>query len=521
MGGATEPEDPEDLSPEQVLTGDIVFSVPSGTFMGELSVEITSGVAGSEIRYTTDGQPPTATSSPYAGPIALTATTQLRAQSFTGGSPTGRPGIAVYVARSFDVSVDLPIVVLDSYGSGDLDPQNREYVDAAFLAIEPTAGVASLADPPAVATPAGFHVRGQSTAMFEKTPYRVELRSADGEDLDWPLLGMPSESDWALRGPFADKALIRDAFFYGLGRDLGLAAPRFAYCELYRNTSARPVSEEDYMGVYMMVETIKNQKNRLDLKQLEEEDTTLPKITGGYIFKFEWQAAEEPKLECSGDVSTCWNDLEVVDPLPIVPEQEAWITQYVQEFHDVLHSDAFADPTSGYAAYIEPDSFVDHLIINELGREMDAYIRSTYFYKDRDTKIIAGPLWDYNLVLGIGGFFENTEAAGWQYEQQRTPVNTDWYLRLTQDPAFLQRVGARWRELRQGLLSDANLDARITELASPLINAATRNFERWPNLASPQVAMFVTPTEPTWEGQVQFVRDWLRDRVTWLDSQWQ
>ncbi len=502
------------------LTGDIVFSVPGGTFVDQVSVELSSGVQGAVVRYTTDGEPPTADSPLYSGPIVLAATTQLRAQSFLGEEPSGRPGAAVYVARSFDVDLDLPIVVLDSYGSGALDPESREYVDVAFLAIAPTGGVASLSAPPAVATPAGFHVRGQSTATFEKTPYRVELRSADGEDLDWPLLGMPSEADWALRGPFADKALIRDAFFYGLGRDMGLQAPRFAYCELYRNLADRPLDSDDYMGVYLMVETIKNQRNRLDLRQLDENDRALPEIAGGYIMKFDWLAAEAPTLACSGGTASCWSDLEVVDPKSPVTEQLAWLTSHVQEFHDVLHSDGFADPVSGYAAYIEVDSFVDHLIINELGREMDAYIRSTYFYKDRDTKLIAGPLWDYNLVFGVGGFFESDRAAGWQYEQQRSPVNTDWYLRLTQDPAFLERVASRWRELRQGLLSDAALEGRIIELATPLANAAARNFARWPNLSTRQVGFFTTPTESTWVGQLQFVRDWLQERVAWLDSQW-
>ena len=505
------------VPPEQELAGDIVFSVPSGTFEGQLVVEISTALTGAEIHYTTDGQLPTASSPLYSGPVQLTSTSQLRAQAVVSGVASGLPGTAIYVARSFDVALDLPIVILDAYGAGE---PGRDSIDAAFLAIEPVAGTASLSSAPSVATRAGFHLRGQSTATFEKTPYRVELRGNDDDDLDWPLLGMPSESDWALRGPFADKALIRDAFFYGLGRDMGLSAPRFAFCELYRNVSARPLSAEDYMGVYLIVETIKNQKDRLNLKQLKSGDTSLPEITGGYILNFDWLAAEEPMVQCIGDTRTCFSDLEVIDPSPLGPEQEAWITDYVQTFHDTLNSASFADPAAGYQAYIEPESFVDHLIINELGREMDSYIRSTYFHKDRDGKLVAGPLWDYNLVFGVGGFFENAQTAGWQYQQQREPVNTDWYLRLMDDPAFVARVVARWQQLRQGLFSDAQLDARISSLAAPLVNGAARNFARWPNLSASQIAMFRTPNEPTWEGQVQFVRSWLSERVAWLDTQW-
>ena len=44
------------------------------------------------------------------------------------------------------------------------------------------------------------------------------------------------------------------------------------------------VGPEDYVGVYMMMETIKNQKDRLDLKKLKEDDVTAPAIEGGGEF---------------------------------------------------------------------------------------------------------------------------------------------------------------------------------------------------------------------------------------------
>jgi len=507
------------------LNGDIEFSPPSQTFEGQISVSISTDLANVELHYTVDGQPPTASSPVYTGaPIQIGATTQLRAQPFLGSQPAGRPGTAVYVARAFDVGLDLPILLLDNYGAGELDPNNRVFVDTAFMTFGLQGGVASLSATPAIATRAIFHIRGQSTATFPKRPYRVELRDNQNEDADWPVFDLPAESDWALRGPFADKALIRDSFVYSLGRDMGMQAPRWAFCDFYLNVDSGPVTQDDYQGVYLVVETIKNARNRLDLAQLHEDDLTLPDITGGYIFKFEWLAAEEPVLagNCGGGFGDpCWSELEVVDPSPLMPEQAAWLTDHIQTFHDLLHASNYADPTSGYASLIDVDSFVDQLIINELSREMDSYIRSAVFYKDRDTRIFAGPLWDYNLTFGVGGFFENDQTAGWQYEQERQNMNNDWFPRLVTDPAFVGRIAARWRELRQGLLSNAEIDARINRLTAPLVNAANRNFQRWPNLSERDVEMFVTPTNPTWDGQVQFMRDWMLERVVWLDTQWQ
>ncbi|MFI7024038.1 CotH kinase family protein [Micromonospora sp. NPDC049900] len=498
------------------LVGDIGFSVPSGTFQGAVTVALSTTVSGAQIRYTTDGNLPTAQSPLYSGSgLRFTRTTQLRAQAFVGQTASGAPGTAMYVAQNTTTAHDLPVVLIDSYGAGRPD---REYFDAATMIFEPRGGTTSLAAAPTVATRAGFRLRGQSSATFEKTPFRLEFWDNDDDDADYPVLGMPADSDWVLRGPFTDKALIREAFVYDLGREMGLPAPRYAFAEFYLNTDAGPVGADDYMGVYMIVETIKNSKNRLDLKQLRADDRTLPRITGGYIWKFEWMAAEEPILPCTGPAASCWNYLEVADPSPLQPEQRDWLRDHIQEFHNVLRAPNFADPVSGYRAYIDVGSFIDQLILNELSREMDSYVRSAYFYKDRDTKIFAGPLWDYDLSFSVGGFFANDQTAGWQHQQVRQPVANDWFTQLLRDPAFVNEVRQRWQTLRRGLLSDASLQARINTLSAPLANGAQRNFQRWPNLTSRMVSFFVTPTAPTWQGQVQVMRDWMLRRAAWLDS---
>lgn len=498
------------------LTGDIIFSVPSGTFQGSVSVALSTTIAGAEIRYTTDGRPPAATSTVYPGrALSLTATTQLRAQAYVNGTATGAAGTAMYVARSFDAQHDLPLMLIDDYGRGK---PGREYVDAAAMVFDTTGGRTSLAGTPAVASRAGIHLRGQSSAMFEKAPYRLELRDNADDDADLLMLGMPADSDWVLRGPFSDKSLIREALAYDLGREMGMVTPRYRFVELYLNVDAAPVAAGDYQGVYMLVETIKNSKERLDLKQLEENDTTLPKITGGYIFKFEWLAAEEPTLTCTGPAATCWNYLEVEDPSPLNAQQKAWLTQYLQQFHDMLHSPRFADPQTGYRSWIDTGSWIDLVILNEFSREMDSYLRSTYFHKDREGPIVAGPLWDYDLTFGTGGFFGNEQTAGWQYQQTRSPQANDWFQILLTDPAFQNELKARWQSLRRGLLSDASLNARVDALSTPLTAAAQRNFQRWPNLTSRMVGPFITDTAATWAGQVQVMRNWMIRRAAWLDG---
>jgi hypothetical protein len=406
---------------------------------------------------------------------------------------------------------------------------------AAFMLFEPSGGVATLTALPTVATRSGYHVRGQSSASFPQTPYKVELWDNDDNDADYSLVGLPSDSDWALIPPYYDRSLVRNPLAYELGRAMGLQAPRWAYAEVYLNYEDGPIAEDDYQGIYWLSETIKNNKVRTNLEQLKPEDTALPAISGGYIFKFDQLATEEPTLTCTGadpiaggfggpggpgggGGGTCWVDLEVVDPEPLNAEQQTWLTSHIQAFHDALH----ASPIGDYASYVDLPSFVDYLIINELTRNVDSYVRSAFYHKDRDGKITAGPLWDYNFSLAIGGRGGSAADGGFMYDGTRNVNN--WYPKLTKDAAFMSAVHARWQELRQSLLSNQALDQRITELAAPLQNAIARDYAKWPvSTVYEECTGFcvVGPTDETWPAQVDAVRTWVTARATWLDTQYQ
>jgi hypothetical protein len=125
-----------DQKPPATLIGDVAFSTPSQTFRDMISVGMTTAVAGAEIRYTTDGTLPTASSTLYAGaPITVTETTQIRALPFAAGAAAGAVSTAIFIARTFDFTSDLPIVVVDGYGTGK--PEDKEvYVDAAVMLFE-------------------------------------------------------------------------------------------------------------------------------------------------------------------------------------------------------------------------------------------------------------------------------------------------------------------------------------------------------------------------------------------------
>lgn len=507
------PVDKGEITPAEALTGDIVFSVPSSTFSTQISVTLNSKITNAQIRYTTDGSVPTINSTLYSNALSFTKTTQLRAQSFINGAPSGAMGTAVYVASSIDPKHDLPVLIVDAYGKGK---PARDYIDAAIMLMEPKNNVASLLQTPTLATRGGFHVRGQSSANFEKTPYRLELWDNENKDAKYSIMGMPADGDWCLLSPFPDKSLIRNALAYEMGKSMGLQTPRYTFVEVYLNLDNQPVSASDYQGVYLLTEQIEIDKDRLDIKKLKADDLTEPKISGGYLMQFNMMATDGPLVKGSG-----WSDLEIVEPDDILPQQLTWISNYIQKVHNSLRSTTPSDPQTGYPAYIDVDSFINYIIGNELAREGDSYMRSTYIYKDRDKKLKAGPLWDYDLAYNcvkMGGTSSSVE--GWQFQPMFPGMSStvDWYYKLMQDPSFQAKISARWQELRSGPLSDSQLTALVQRLTTPLNNAAKRNFQKWNILNTATVGGFGTQTTQTWEEQISILQTYLLKRAAWLDK---
>lgn len=537
----------------------VTFTTPSGTFQGELSVSLGAD-AGLTIHYTTDGSLPTAASPTYDAALTLTETTQVRAQAFNGEEPVGSPATGIYIARTFDTSSDIPVIIMEGYGGGrpqkqtalgggggaggaaPAEPADNPYYNLGFMVFEPVNGATSFANAPTLVTRGGYRERGQSSAGAEKSPYKVEFWDEFDHDLDLPVLGMPADSDWAMIGEYYDKSQIQNGFIYGLGSELGLATVRVRYAELYINFDGGPLEESDYFGLYALTETIKNQKNRLNLKQLTPEVTGEAEVTGGYIFKFDQAALDsgEAEIVCTGSEplvrgaydpeANCFNDLGIVDPEVPNDQQFNYLSGFVQGFHDSIHQ----SPIGDYSQFIDVDSFIDFMILTELSAHVDAYVRSSYFFKERGEPINAGPLWDYNLGMAS----TNAKADGWRFESQLTGRgNDDWFYQLGKDPAFMQRLAARWRELRGGIMSDEALTARVEALAAPLTNAGERDFERWPGsglgggfgggaggFGGGMGGAAETPTEevetapPTWRDQVDKLIAWIPTRTAWIDS---
>lgn len=309
-----------------------------------------------------------------------------------------------------------------------------------------------------------LNYRGASSySQFDKKQYRIKFVKKQGSEKAKAVafLGMGKNSEWVLNGPFLDKTLIRNKLVYGIGKELFEWAPDCRYCEVF--------VDGKYQGVYLAVEPVTNGESRLRLC-----DFGLANGQTAYIVKRDRCGTEDEPLDVYGHYAgKTSNDLFIAYPgaRQLTDVQREWITADIDMFERVLYSDAFADPEKGYAKYIDVDSFVNYVVLNEAVMNNDAGNLSTYIYKELGGKLQIA-IWDYNNC------FDNYQWFPQNYDEFFLK-DSAWFSRLLEDPDFVDKVVARYRELRDGILSEDRLYAQIDAQRALLGDAIDRNFAIW------------------------------------------
>jgi len=419
---------------------------------------------------------------------------------------------------------DLPAVVIDPLGRPITD---QERIPMEFhIAWDPDGGLnVPLGSPADYAGPAGINIRGNSSKTFPKKSWRIEIWDEQGNDRNVSLLGMPREDDWILYGPWMDRSLLRNVVGYDLARAMGQYAPRTRFVEVWLKEHGVDVRAEDYHGVYVLAENVKRDNQRVDIARLFPEDTDPELITGGYILEMvNDQDQQDPGALLLPAAGGYFLDIREPKPDRINQVQLDYVAGYMADFEAVLFGPDFADPDTGYAQYIDVDSFVDHILLQDFFRNRDAFRASAFMHKDRGGKLVMGPIWDLNIIWGYFSFAGFDQPEGWFLQEPNPNLgHSPWTDRLFQDPAFVERYIARWRELRQGVLATPDIFQRIDRHAEELQTAQARNFLRWPSLGItlfPDIRflMFTGPHPTSWEGEIDFMKDWLARRATWMDA---
>jgi len=509
------PEDVNIFAGFEAISSVPVFSPAGGIYTD--SVWVTLSAEGQRIYYTLDGSDPDQINGTiYVGPILVTGTQRIRARTIDENKLSCEIVAATYSVVNeslIDFSSDLPLLVIQQFetlvSAGDRTGCYITLLDGE------SSGRISLTSVPELQSRADINIRGSSSQMFPKKGFGFHLLEENGANRKEEMLGMPEEHNWILHGPYSDKSLMRNVVSYEMAADMGHYAPRTRFVELFMHSGDDPMHSGHYHGVYVLVERIKIAPGRLELESLELNHNDGEEVTGGYIFKKDRLGEGEsgfrtPRGTLLGHVRP--------DEQSITPAQRDYLISYVDSLEKALFSTFFKDPEIGYSAFMDVNSFIDYHLITEVCKEIDGYRLSTFLYKDRNGKVVIGPVWDYNLALGNANYLNGWDPEGWYYPLiSSSEYLNGWYTRLFQDEAFVEKYKRRYRQLRQGVFSNHQLVGKIRGYEALLSESQARNFQRWNVLGS-----YVWPNwfiGQTYEEEIDFMVDWLERRLEWMDGQ--
>jgi CotH kinase protein len=438
-------------------------------------------------------------------------------------------GLVVSIQFSTAQTVDLtqsnlPIFIINTNG---LEILPSAKINVNLQIIDNGTGLNLITDPPTVYDGLiGIEKRGSSSAwVSDKSPYSIELRNDLGQDSAVSILGLTKESDFALIAPYSDKTLIRDMLTYSWGSNMMAWAPGTRPCELVVNG--------EYRGMYVLTERIKRDQGRVNISKLTTTDLTGDQLTGGYIFKIDKCDGEAGCLEFNSAFTAKGSNAQIryqphsPNAEDIKPEQWDFLKSFIQTAEISLFSQGFMDSITGYRKYFDVNSFVDFFLINEITKNVDGYRISAFYYKDRDSvdsRWHAGPIWDFNIALGNANYCGGGDAKGWAYQFNYLCQDDYWQVpptwdRLLDDPYYRLKVKARWLEMRGGTWHLDSIFAQIDGYADLLNDVEQRNFDRWPIHGT-----YVWPNPyagVTYEQDIDYLKDWLSDRIYWLDGQFE
>ena len=271
--------------------------------------------------------------------------------------------------------------------------------------------------------------RGNSTYEEKKKPLAIKFPKKQS------FLGLDRSKSFVLLANACDESHIRNAIALDLARAMGIPAPRYAYLTLYIN--------DTYCGLYQITNKVHVGKDALDIADLDKRNEWVNSkpldeyewygrgrknqmvlrkgvmlendpddITGGYLVE---NSGPHPPYQrgVSGFVSDAEDRIRILSPKYASPREVGYIASKYNEMESAILAPDGINPETGrhYSEYLDLESFARYYLLNELLFNYDGGWSSFYMYKDSDaidSKLYAGPAWDYDRTLDNPRFENNS-----------------------------------------------------------------------------------------------------------------
>lgn len=329
--------------------------------------------------------------------------------------------------------------------------------------------------------------RGNTSWGMPKKSYKIEFIDKQ------QILGMPENRDWALISNYADKTLIKNYLMYHLSAQIGaFYSPKCEFAELFLNGN--------YLGVYLLTETIKIGKNRVNI----------PQNKNSYIVEFDAKLRKGETAVHSYKIETKGKTYHIHEPKDASNDQLSTIENYITSFETFLLG-IEDNVQNGIDQWVDVNEYVKHYWIQEFSKNPDAYFYSSvYFTWVKNSVIRMGPVWDFDLSFGGHSNESFNVPQGWYIKLGY------WNKYLFKDLVMSNAVKQFWQDNKTVFASAVD---SIETIAEKLQYAATNNFKRWDILNSTAYDYHMNAFE-TYDDAIEYLKAWTQKRIEWIDARY-
>lgn len=381
------------------------------------------------------------------------------------------------VSSTISISGTLPVLYIETEGRSPI-VSKEVYLNATYR-LDPM-GAEDIEALGTKAAPLPMQIRGRGHSSWKgaKKPYKIKL------DKKTAVMGMPKNKHWALLKPTENTVAGLQ-----LGKLMNMAwTPSFRPVEVVLNG--------DYIGLYFLTETIRIDKNRVNIYEQQDQETNPELIKGGWLVEVDNYHDEDQITipECSK-----WNlTLRYHSPEDLSNAQLQWLTDEFKSINAAVYS---SDKTSTeWEKYIDVESMARFFILQEVMDNPDGFHGSFYLHKDLtdNAKWIAGPIWD--LVC------YNREKTDYTFRMKvHYGFTPHWIGEIIQYDSFCKAVERVWNEVYPNRLSE--IYNQIDEIVLPLGSVWANDCARWNE-------------DPTQTAQLRAdrIKNALRRNIEWFDN---
>lgn len=396
--------------------------------------------------------------------------------------------------------------------------------------------------------------RGNSSWKYPQKPYKIKL------DKKTDLFGYGANKHWVLIPNFNDKCGLRNKIASELAREMGLVAMDMTWVELIMNG--------EYAGSYMLAEHVRIGEDRVPMFDYEGQAEDVADALYDAIKKKAGLAkTDKSALETQLAENFSWMNEGVVDykgksyrladygisydddfdaggffyiaeskgaPSQFYSKKGVKVTvdkpefaatcpkmlksaqDYWQRVEDAYTAKGGVNSKGEhYTELADVDSMAAMMLLNEIMLQADP-TNSRNSFRDKDSKLVYGPAWDYDFSSGTWAAKFGTGRD--HYFTLSHDREDNYYRDWINDPTFCHKLySIYWKKARPYMTRLLESNGEFDKLTQKLYRVGLAQDERWGD--APCEPLRPNAEKRLCDEDARIMKNLLSVHITWLDEE--